>query len=752
MTEVPSPDAQPNAGESDLPKAGARFADYELLEEIGRGGMGVIYRARQRGTNRIVAVKMMLPGLAGTAQLRERFRREAEAAASLDHPGILRVYEVGDDGALPFFAMRFAEGGSLADGVSLLRGNPRASVTLVAKIARAIHYAHQRGLLHRDLKPANVLLDAANEPMVTDFGLVRWVYDARELTRSMVVLGTAGYVAPEQASGLGALTPGVDIYSIGVILFELLAGGRPFAGENALGILRRAAEEPPPRLREHDPDLPRELELICERCMQADPALRYLSALDVAEDLECWLVGKKPTNHQLPVRTRARQWLRRNPRIALAGVGVMLVLAGMAVAALAPSTSPHETDGTTNLEAAHFFRRGVEVYRRQRNATGSGQAVELLQRAISLDPTYALAHAELSRIHSDAYWSYLDRSEERATKAKESAETALRLRPELARSQLALAEYYFRCRRDDQRALSLIRRARNLDPRDTDAYGLLATVAKRRHEWQEAIDSGRRICELEPNSTACLYDLGVTFEVLRRYPEAAETFERAAYLAPERPTYVAKLGWVQFRENGDLSGLAEFNRRIPSDRASDEDNFEAIFAYLMLSRDFDGASRLLYAVPDDFVVRDSSTFWPKAFLRGQVEGARGDQVAAKRELESATRMLRAWIAEHRDDGRAKSSLARACAMLGQTDEAIREAREAVALVSMEREPVDGPERVVDLAEVLLRAGEADEARALIAHLLNEPGYLTISDLRMNARWDFARGDAQFAALLASSRK
>ncbi len=443
MTDVPSPGEQPPIGESDLPKAGARFADYELLEEIGRGGMGVIYRARQRGSNRVVAVKMMLPGLAGTPQLRERFRREAKAAASLDHPGILRVYEVGDDGALPFFAMRFAEGGSLAEGVSLLRGNPRAAVTLVAKIARAIHFAHERGLLHRDLKPANVLLDAGNEPMLTDFGLVRWVHDPRELTKSMIVLGTAGYVAPEQASGQRALTPGVDIYSIGVILFELLAGGRPFARENALAVLRRAAEEPPPRLRDHDPDLPRDLELICERCMQADPALRYSSALDLAEDLERWLVGLPPIKHQLPAGTRARQWLRRNPRVALTGLAALLIFAGMAAAALAPSSTPREADGTSNFEAAHFFRRGVEIFSRQRNATGNAQAAELLQRAIALDPTYALAYAELSRVHSNAYWSYLDRTEERAILAKEAAETALRLRPELSRSQLALGEYTF---------------------------------------------------------------------------------------------------------------------------------------------------------------------------------------------------------------------------------------------------------------------------------------------------------------------
>ncbi len=395
--------------------------------------------------------------------------------------------------------------------------------------------------------------------------------------------------------------------------------------------------------------------------------------------------------------------------MALSGLAALLVIAGMAAAAFAPKVSRRESDGTTNFEAAHFFRRGVEVYRRQRNATGSAQAVELLQRAIALDPTYALAYAELSRIHSDAYWSYLDRTEVRATLAKQTAESALRLRPELARSQLALGEYYFRCRRDDGRALALIRRARNLDPRDVEAQSLLAIVAKRQHEWQEAIEAGRRICELEPNTTACLYDLGVTYEVVRRYAEAAETFQRAAYLAPERPVYVANRGWVQFRWRGDLSGLEEFTQRIPPERAADEDNFDAIFTYRLLSRDFAAAQRLVESVPDDCVVRDSSTYWPKSLLLALVLQARGDEPGATRQLEIAQEQLEAQIPAQRDDARAKSSLARVYAMLGRTDDAVREAREAAALVTIEREPVDGPARAVDLAEVLLRAGQRDEA-------------------------------------------
>jgi len=292
-------------------------------------------------------------------------------------------------------------------------------------------------------------------------------------------------------------------------------------------------------------------------------------------------------------------------------VAALLIFVGMAAATFAPKSSRRETEGTANLEAAHFFRRGVEIFKRQRNPAGAAQAVELLQRAIALEPDYALAHAELSRIHSDAYWSHLDRTEARAALARGGAETAVRLQPELARAQLALGEYYFRCRRDDRRALALIRRARTLDPRDADAHGMLAIVAKRQHEWQEAIESGRTICALEPNSTACLYDLAVTYEVVRRYADAAETFQRAAYLAPENPAYIANRGWIQFRWRGDLSGLEEFSRMIRPERTTDEDYFGALFAYRLFLRDFDSALRLTESLPEDFVLRVSSTYWPK---------------------------------------------------------------------------------------------------------------------------------------------
>src|SRR5260370_3495781 len=220
----------------DVRDADWRIGNYQVLEEIGRGGMGVIYRARQRHSRRIVALKRILSYHADSQETLARFRREAQAAASLDHPNILPIYEVSEcDDGLPFFSMKFAGGGSLLDATPALRSEPRRAVALMAKVARAVQYAHGQGILHRDLKPGNILLDGRGEPLVSDFGLATWLDTTSRLTRTSTIFGTPGYIAPDQVNGAsGKLTPASDVYSLGGILFDLLAGRPPFLGEHAL--------------------------------------------------------------------------------------------------------------------------------------------------------------------------------------------------------------------------------------------------------------------------------------------------------------------------------------------------------------------------------------------------------------------------------------------------------------------------------------------------------------------------------------
>jgi serine/threonine protein kinase/tetratricopeptide (TPR) repeat protein len=304
------------------------LGNYQILEEIGRGGMGVIYRARQRHSRRIVAIKRILSYHADSQDTLMRFRREAQAVANLDHPNVLPIYEVSETHeGLPFFSMKFASGGSLLEAAPGLRSDPRRAVALVAKVARAVQYAHEQGILHRDLKPGNILLDARGEPMVSDFGLAKWLEPTGHLTRTPTVFGTPGYIAPEQVNGsAGNLTAAADVYSLGAVLFDLLTGRPPFTGEHALNTIQQAAEKPAPKLRSLQPSVDRNVEIICAKCLERDPLARYGSAGELAEDLERSLKGHSIVGRPVSPLVRVWQWSRRNPMLA----GMVVALVGLA--------------------------------------------------------------------------------------------------------------------------------------------------------------------------------------------------------------------------------------------------------------------------------------------------------------------------------------------------------------------------------------------------------------------------------------
>ncbi|HEY2680830.1 MAG TPA: FlgO family outer membrane protein [Candidatus Udaeobacter sp.] len=304
--------------EVDVRDADWRIGNYQILEEIGRGGMGVIYRARQRHSRRIVALKRILSYQADSQETLIRFRREAEAAASLDHPNILPIYEVSEsEEGLPFFSMKFATSGSLLDLAPALRNESLRSVALMAKVARAVQYAHFQGILHRDLKPGNVLLDGRGEPLVSDFGLAKWLDISSDLTRTLTIFGTPGYIAPEQAQRSAAnLTPAADIYSLGAILFDLFTGRPPFLGEHALAVIQQASEKPAPKLRSLLPGFDRDLEIICSKCLEREPRARYRFADDLAEDLERWLEGRPIIARPVSPPVRIWRWSKRNPKLA----------------------------------------------------------------------------------------------------------------------------------------------------------------------------------------------------------------------------------------------------------------------------------------------------------------------------------------------------------------------------------------------------------------------------------------------------
>ena len=309
------------------------FGDYELLEEIGRGGQGVVYRARQKSLNRAVALKVIGLGRWASTPHLKRFRSEAEAAARLEHPQIVPIYEVGEREGSCYYSMKLIEGGQLDELVRRESLTPRHAAELLVKIARTVQFAHERGILHRDIKPGNILLDHQGEPHLTDFGLARLIEQESTVTNSFDVLGTPSYMAPEQAAGRAKeLTATADVYALGAVFYQMLTGQPPFAGGTTYETIRLVIEAEPRNPRLWNPKVDIDLTTICLKCLEKDPKKRYETAEALAQDVERWLRHEPIRARRIGVITRGRKWVRRNPAIAVSVAsmaGLVIALGGL---------------------------------------------------------------------------------------------------------------------------------------------------------------------------------------------------------------------------------------------------------------------------------------------------------------------------------------------------------------------------------------------------------------------------------------
>jgi hypothetical protein len=401
---------QPHVGLPQRPGAGPlaslpRLPGYEILQELGRGGMGVVYQGRQVSLNRLVALKMILAGTQAGAEARARFRSEAEAVARLHHPNIVQIYEIGEHDGRPYCALEFVDGGSLAGRLAGTPLTPHQAARLMATVAHAVQAAHDRGIVHRDLKPANVLLTRDGQPKVTDFGLAKQLDSGQDRTQSGAILGTPCYMAPEQAGGHSkTVGPAADVYALGAILYELLTGRPPFQGATALDTVRQVLSTEPLPPSRVNALLPRDLETICLRCLEKEPQRRYPRAADLADDLRRFQDGEPIHARPVGRAEKLRRWCRHNPALAvLVGLSAasLVLLAFLVRAAWQPppvetpaapvqSTQPVETPAApvqvTKLEVRLF---------RGEDATPLG-LLGLASRAARFDDDVAV-HAELNR-------------------------------------------------------------------------------------------------------------------------------------------------------------------------------------------------------------------------------------------------------------------------------------------------------------------------------------------------------------------
>ena len=876
---------------------------YDLIEEIGRGGMGVVYRAMQHGSLRQVAVKMILAEQAATPGMLERFRAEGEAIASLDHPHILPIYETGEIDGTPFYSMRLVSGGTLRECVADFRTQPRRVATLMATVARAVHHAHQRGILHRDLKPGNILLDGAEgTPFVSDFGLAKWLGRNNRLTIATSALGTPHYIAPEQAAGVSKeLTPAADVYSLGAILYELLAGRPPFVADTPLETLRLAADTPPPAPRNFEASIPRDLELICLKCLAKEPSTRYRSAAALAEDLERWLEGRTILARPSTPVERGWRWTKRNPVVAALSGALLIVLLSFLIALFiyqreepasaantgAPAKSiavlpfenlSHDPDSayfsqgvqdeiltrlskiadlkvisrtstqryksapenlpdiarqlgvahilegsvqksgdavrvnvqlikaandshlwgdtfdrkltdifsvesevakaiaeqlrahltgqeeqeiaakpTDNVEAHDAYLRGLAYTMKTDNTAANALgAQKYLREAVRLDPKFALSWALLSLVDARGYITQsLQPTVALREEARQAAETALTLQPNLGEAVLAKGYYHYSCLRDYDTAVRYFEQARQLLPNSSRIPESLAYLERRRGQWDRSESYFNQAERLDPRNVHLLTEHAISYISLRRFAEALRKLDQVLHITPDHVVTLATMATIAQAE-GDLPRASVILAPLRP-AADDTQALEAQVYQAILER---RPAQIIPRLKEILAKSDPALGYINGRLRfwlGWAQEVAGDHAAAQGSWRQARSELASFLKEQPENYSLIGILALTNVGLRDKAAALALSERAMAANPIEKDAGDGPIPIEILARVAARMGEPDRAIAALQKLLSIPYEgalaanvpLTPALLRLDPMFDPLRNDPRFQKLAES---
>jgi serine/threonine protein kinase/Tfp pilus assembly protein PilF len=698
-----------------------RVGPYAILRELGRGGMGVVYLAER--DRQLFALKVIKRGF-DTDAITARFRRESRILEAFDHPNIAHIIDGGatDDGR-PYFAMEYIDGQPLDEYASQVTIDGR--LALFEAVCRAVHYAHERGVIHRDLKPANIHVRADGTPKLLDFGIAKVVDDA-SATKMTTLTGTGqriltpAYASPEQLLG-EAITPSSDVYSLGVILFELLTSRRPFAGTNE----RKRPVRPSSIVR----DLPPGIDDIVVRCIAIDPLERYATAASLADDVARVRRGERIDRHQTSRIVR--------PSIIaialLAVFGSALSFLPLRVAAIPPK--PRQTYTTYNR---------ADVMVRIRDADSAAIA----------SPQSPEAWANVVHRRTNAYFLGFDRSEENRSHASEAMRHAVALAPDAPAVRLAQAFFDYYQRKDLDAARSDCRWLLRHAPDDPTAHAIMGYISRREGRFDDAMRDLRAALRLAPSNVDYLGQLGFTAIYLRRYDDARHFFESALQVAPAAPEILAMMAETQWMTGKSVDAPLPFVDRIADAASLSSFAGTTKYRHHLLSRKYEEAAHDLESVPvSAYILYDfANAYVPRDLLIANAYALAGNAARAKTRFDSARAQLEAEVAQSPDDPMLHDSLAQVYAGLGRGDDAMREANHATMLAPVARDAVNASACLLHRAKIEAAIGRKAEALNDIAALLEQPAPLTPAILRLDPAWDPIRAESRFQLLSSDALK
>jgi serine/threonine protein kinase/TolB-like protein/tetratricopeptide (TPR) repeat protein len=888
---------------------GKIIAQYKILEKLGEGGMGIVFKAEDTKLDRLVALKFLPEHLTSHEAERARFLQEAKSASALNHPNVCTIYDIREEEGQQFIVMEYVDGVTLRQKIPVQKLSD--ALGYAVQIAEALHEAHSKGIVHRDIKAENIMINSKNQVKVMDFGLAK-LKGSLKLTRTSSTVGTLAYMAPEQIQG-GEVDGRSDIFSFGIVLFEMLAGRTPFRGEHEASMVYSIVNEEPEPIEKVRSDLPAALTNLIQRALEKDPADRYQHADDIASELRRIQkqsakvtrtsidrpvsmaepsAGAKSTgsvtetapglspkrNLKIPIaigvvvllaavagfflirggttasktpatgrmmvavlpfenmgtpdqeyiadgiteeitsrlsglsglgviaRTSVMQYKKTTKTLQQIGneLGVDYVLQGtirwgtaseggmrvrvnpaliklsdatqvwsqpydavstdvlklqsdiatqvagaLGITLLQPERKSIEARPTENSEAYDAYLRGMAYFRRSYAQQDFRIGLEMFQKAVDLDPKFALAWAKLSENHSAMYWFYFDHTPEGLAKAKAAVDQALQLDPNLPDAHSSLGLYYYWGFLDYDNALKEFALAAKVRPNDSQLLMSIGSVQRRQGKFEESAASMTKGMELDPRSSEVIYNAAQTYALMRNYAEAEKLIDRSISISPDlldRIDYKTNLCLISTGDTKkarsilhDASSVAGF--------ASDAGTSWLRTFVEMCDGNYEEALRVITSAPaqaDDHQFE----FVSKHEVLARLYGLLKQPAKARAEYDSSRVLLERKVAERPDDSRLHSALGITYAGLGRKDDAIREGKKAVELLPISREAWRGAYRARDLAHIYVMTGEYDAAMDQLEHLLSIPSELSASLLRIDPRWAPLRTNPRFQTATA----